>query len=292
MTNLTDRIKFIAAPNGARFPYCHCLLIEDDVRVLIDSSCGGDNIALLKTRPIDVIINTHFHEDHILNNLSFPNAEVWAHPLDVPAIVSLDTFLEYYGFAGFGESKLGWDFVHSIDLKASPVHREFKDGDVLDFGKVGLRVIHTPGHTPGHCSFYEEDTGLLFSSDIDLSGFGPWYSHACSNLNDFIASIKKCMDLKPQIIVSSHKGIITDDLPGRLQRYLEVIYRKEDTILKTLQTPMNLEEITDRQIIYGEKTKLDDFLRIFEKMGVCQHLQRLIALNQIGQSDDYYYLMP
>jgi len=45
MTNLTDRIKFIAAPNQARFPYCNCLLIEDDVRVLIDSSCGREKEA-------------------------------------------------------------------------------------------------------------------------------------------------------------------------------------------------------------------------------------------------------
>jgi len=289
MTYLSDRINFIAAPNQARFPYCNCLLIEDDVRVLIDSSCGQENISLLNKRPVDIIINTHFHEDHILNNLSFPSAEIWAHPLDVPAINSLDIFLQYYGFASFGEANLGWDFVNSIDLKASPVHREFNDGDILDFGHVSLQVIHTPGHTPGHCAFYEEKTGLLFSSDIDLSGFGPWYSHACSNLNDFIASINKCMDLKPQTIVSSHKGIITDDLPGRLHKYLEVIYRKEEAILKTLQSPMSLEEITDRQIIYGEKVKMDALTRYFEKLGVYQHLQRLIALSQIGKADNLYY---
>lgn len=290
MINLTDRIKFIEAPNGGRFPYCHCLLIEDEIRVLIDSSFGKENLEQLIKKPVDLIVNSHFHEDHILNNYHFPDAAVWAHSLDAPAIRSLDTFLDYYGFKDFDGEQIGWDFIESIDLHASPVHREFEDGDTLDFGHVNLQVIHTPGHTPGHCAFYEDKSGLLFSADIDLSGFGPWYSHICSNLDDFIVSIKKCIELKPQIIVSCHKGIIQEDIPGRLQKYLDVIFRKEEQIVNALQSPMTLEELTAKQIIYGEKTKLDPFLRVFEKMGAYQHLQRLISLNQVDQSGEVYFL--
>jgi glyoxylase-like metal-dependent hydrolase (beta-lactamase superfamily II) len=290
MINLTDQIKFIEAPNGARFPYCHCLLIEDDIRVLIDSSCGKENLEYLKKNSVEIIVNSHFHEDHILNNHHFPDAAVWAHPLDAPAMRSLDTFLDYYGFKYFDGEQVGWDFIESIDLKASPVHHEFEDGDVLDFGRVSLQVIHTPGHTPGHCIFYEDKSGLLFSADIDLSGFGPWYSHNCSNIDDFILSIKKCIELQPRIIVSGHKGIIREDIPGRLQKYLDTIFRKEEQVISALKIPMNLEELTKIQIIYGEKTKLDPFMYLFEKMGVYQHLQRLIALNQAEQSEGVYFL--
>jgi glyoxylase-like metal-dependent hydrolase (beta-lactamase superfamily II) len=240
--------------------------------------------------PVELIVLSHFHEDHILNNHYFPDAAVWAHSLDAPPARSLDTFLDYYGFKDFDGEQVGWDFVNSIDLKATPVHHEFEDGDILDFGKVRLQVIHTPGHTPGHCAFYEEKSGLLFSGDIDLSSFGPWYSHICSNLDDFIISIKKCMELNPKIIVSGHKGIIQEDIPARLQKYLDVIFRKEEHVIKALQSPMNLEELTKIQIIYGEKTKLDPFLYLFEKMGVYQHLQRLIALNQVEQREGVYFL--
>ena len=38
-----------------------------------------------------------------------------------------------------------------------------KDGDVIDLGNRQVRVIHTPGHSPGHCCFYEEARGLLFA---------------------------------------------------------------------------------------------------------------------------------
>jgi glyoxylase-like metal-dependent hydrolase (beta-lactamase superfamily II) len=289
VAKLTERIKFIEAPNKAKFPYCHCLLIEDDKRALIDTSFGQENLQVLLKTPIDIIVNTHFHEDHILNNYYFPGAEVWMHALDAPGARSMDTFLEYYGFAEFGGEKLGREYIDSIDLHASPVHREIKDGEILDFGHVKLRVVHTPGHTPGHCAFYEEKTGLLFSADIDLSGFGPWYAHRCSNIDDFICSIQKCLDLEPQIIVSSHKGIITDDIPTRLQRYVEVIYHKEDQIIKALQSPQTIEQLAGRQIVYGENNTLTPLLRWFEKMSVAQHLQRLIAHNVVEQSGGLFY---
>jgi len=290
MVKLTERIKFIEAPNKARFPYCHCLLIEDDKRALLDTSFGQEHLQELLKTPVDIIVNTHFHEDHILNNYYFPDAEIWMHTQDAEGARSMDTFLQYYGFAEFNGQKLGQEFIDSIDLHASPVHREFEDGEILDFGHVQLRVIHTPGHTPGHCVFYEEKAGLLFSSDIDLSGFGPWYAHRCSNIDDFILSIKKCMELDPHIIVSSHKGIVTDDIQGRLQRYVEVIYRREDEIIKALQLPQTALQLADRQITYGENNNLTPLLKWFEIMSVDQHLQRLIKHNRVEQNGELYYL--
>lgn len=290
MVKITERIKYIEAPNKARFPYCNCLLIEDDKRVLLDTSFGQENLQELLKKPVDIIVNTHFHEDHILNNYHFPEAEIWMHSQDAEGARSMDSFLQYYGFAEFGGEKLGQEFIDSIDLHASPVHREFEDGAILDFGHVQLRVIHTPGHTPGHCVFYEEKTGLLFSSDIDLSGFGPWYAHRCSNIDDFILSIQKCMELDPQIIVSSHKGVINDDIQGRLQRYLEVIYHREDEIIKALKSPQTIDQLADRQITYGENNKLTPLLKWFEKMSVDQHLLRLIEHNRAEQNGELFYL--
>jgi len=290
VVKITNRIKFIEAPNKARFPYCHCLLIDDDQRALIDTSFGLQNLQELLKTPVDIIINTHFHEDHILNNHYFPDAQVWMHALDAPGARSLDAFVEYYGFAEFGGEKLGQEFIDSIDLHASPVHRELVDGEILDFGHIKLRVVHTPGHTPGHCAFYEEKTGLLFSADIDLSGFGPWYAHRCSDIDDFIFSIKKCLELKPKIIVSSHKGIITDDISARLQRYKAAIYHKEDEIIKALQSPQPVDQLADRQIVYGANNTLTPLLKWFEKMAVGQHLQRLIKHNLVKQSEGIFYL--
>ncbi len=291
MVKITDHIGFIEAPNKARFPYCHCLLIDDEMRVLMDTSCGDEKLRELIKSPIDVIVNTHFHEDHILGNYRFPDAEVWIHTLDAPGARTLTGFKEYYGFSEFNGDAIGQAFIESIDLHASPVHREFADREVLDFGRTKLQVIHTPGHTPGHCAFYEGENGLLFVGDIDLSSFGPWYAHRCSDIDEFIKSIHRCAEIDPRIVVSSHKGIITDNIQGRLKAYEEVIYRKEEEIIEALKVPSTAEELAAQQIIYGKKHTLDEFMMWFEKMSVLQHLQRLVKNKRAAVADGRYYLI-
>jgi glyoxylase-like metal-dependent hydrolase (beta-lactamase superfamily II) len=55
--------------------------------------------------------------------------------------------------------------------KLSPVteFRTYQDGEVL--GEAGLRAVHTPGHTAGHCSLLAERAGVLFAGDA-LATFG------------------------------------------------------------------------------------------------------------------------
>ncbi len=288
MQLISENLYFIEAPNRAKFPYCHCLLIKDEIRAIIDTSCGLEQAEALAAAGIDVIINSHFHEDHILNNSIFPKAEVWAHELDAPGIMSLDVFLDMYGFAEYDAAEVGHDFIQSIDLKPSPVHKTFQDNDILDFGKTKLRVIHTPGHTPGHCAFFEEKTGMLFSGDIDLSSFGPWYAHKCSDIDDFIASIKHLKTLEPKLIVSCHNGLIYDDIQSRLQKYVDVILQKEQLILQELKIPHTLEQLVVKQLFYGPKVKLEGYFLPFETIAIGKHLNRLIANGEIKREDDLF----
>jgi len=51
----------------------------------------------------------------------------------------------------------------SARFEAAPVSRGMSDGELLE--GAGLRVHHTPGHTPGHCSLLHEPTGTLITGD-------------------------------------------------------------------------------------------------------------------------------
>lgn len=287
---LDPNIFYVEAPGKGRFPYSHSLFITGDTNVLIDTSCGFENLEHLQKTGVDIIINTHFHEDHMLNNHLFAESSVWAHADDAPAMRSLDVFADYYGFIGEEMMKLGQGFIEAIGLQPSKVDRELQADEILDFGAVKLRVIHTPGHTPGHCCFYEEKKGLLFLGDIDLSSFGPWYGHMCSDIDDFITSIEKCIQIDPAIAISSHKGLYRGDVKPLLQQYLDEIFVTQDLILAKLATPHSLEEITDEQFFYGKKLELDPLYRAMEQMAVFLHLQRLIKLGQVQTHEDLYYL--
>ncbi|NLF45651.1 MAG: MBL fold metallo-hydrolase [Syntrophomonadaceae bacterium] len=288
---ISSHLFWIEAPYQAKYLYSHSMFIAgSDVNVLVDTCCGEDNLQQLKKNGIDIVLNSHFHEDHTLNNPLFEEAVVWAHTDDAPAMRSLDVFADYYGFNEPETIRLGEQFIKGINLQPSKVDRELLADEILDFGGVKLHVIHTPGHTPGHCCFYEEKNGVLFLGDIDLSGFGPWYAHQCSDIDDFIVSIKKCLLIDPAIALSSHKGLFTGDIKPFLQKYLDKIFAVQDLILESLKVPRTLDELTDQQMFYGKSISLDPLYRAMEKMAINLHLERLIRSGQIEQSDNLYYL--
>ena len=48
--------------------------------------------------------------------------------------------------------------------------RLLHDGDTLDLGGRAVTVIHTPGHSPGHCCFYEPARQYLYTGDLLYRG--------------------------------------------------------------------------------------------------------------------------
>jgi len=78
--------------------------------------------------------------------------------------------------------------IHPLDSKALFQPPEFllTDGDVVTFGSIKLKVIHTPGHTPGSLCFLSER--FLISGDTLFPG-GPGKTHTPSDLNQIIESI-------------------------------------------------------------------------------------------------------
>lgn len=282
MIKITDTIYLIQGRNEGRFPYCHCLYIKDDVRALIDSAAGKENLVPVLER-VDTLINSHFHPDHIRGNSLFPRARIFCHADDRPAIESNGEMLRYTGYTRFTPEQIA-GFMPIIAHKPSKVDETLTDGQIMDFGRTKLRVVHTPGHTPGHCCFFEEKTGLMFGADIDLTPFGPWYAHELSDLEDFQASMDKVLSMPVRRFIGGHEdGDGGNDSRRRLQSYAAVFAERDRRILECLKTPHTLEELADRKLIYPRHPQPAFFFYYFEWQMVKKHLEKLLRQEKIVQ---------
>ena len=122
-------------------------------------------LALLGRQPSDVtrILLTHAHGDHAGGAhamLEHSGADgVHAHERDVEYLASGRS-------APTADSTMGRLIGRGPTARFSPIENvtPLTDGQVLDIAG-GLRVVHTPGHTPGHISLLHEDAGVLITGD-------------------------------------------------------------------------------------------------------------------------------
>ena len=122
------------------------IIISNNEGIIIDPGAEANKIlALAKGVSIKYILLTHNHWDHT------------------------DALEEV-------KSKLGVKCgIHTLDKNFPLFDFEFSDGDIIKFGEASLKVIHTPGHTPGSCCFLVETqcASLLISGDtVFLGGYG------------------------------------------------------------------------------------------------------------------------
>ncbi|QGU00087.1 MBL-fold metallo-hydrolase superfamily [Candidatus Syntrophocurvum alkaliphilum] len=279
---------YIVANKNGKFPDSICTYFDDEVKTLIDTTMDTSFVNYFNDKKVDLIINSHFHKDHCGSNHLFPNAKIIAHPADIPAMQSFTTFCEYFGINDYCSEEEAAELFSWLDFHPSPIHNKIEDGDIIELGKTKLQVVHTPGHTPGHCTFFWEDKGVVFSGDIDLTDFGPWYGHIVSDVDQVINSIEKIMKINPEAIVSGHRGLITDNIQGELRNYLNKVYEKEEKILKALKNPLTLDELTHKKIIYGKWSEPTHFFYFFEKLSLLTHLERLQKLGLVSLENDLY----
>ncbi len=191
MIEIAPNIYYLHGKNMSRFPYCACLYIKGkDLRVLIDAGMGEDNMAVALETGIDVLILSHCHIDHRLTRQLIPEVPVWCHEKEEIFLQDREYFFTAMGLKRSGLDLAGlFDFAHGM-FGVEVAHR-LTDGERIDLGGITLQIIHTPGHTPGHIAFFIPEHGLLFSGDIDLTPFGPFYGHDFADIDDFLTSIEK-----------------------------------------------------------------------------------------------------
>ncbi|MHA1268417.1 MAG: MBL fold metallo-hydrolase [Candidatus Helarchaeota archaeon] len=291
LKELIDGVYFIEGQKQGKYPYANSLLIlGKDKNCIIDTGIGSKLMRKLKRKfKIDIVLLSHNHEDHTCGLKYLKESKIYIHELDRKGVESIRYLQGIYGLDDPKYNALFDSFMISIGYKECKINEVLRDGQIFDLGNIKIEVIHTPGHSAGHCCFLIHPN-LMFLADIDLTSFGPWYGSRDGNISDFIASIKKIMNYKIEIAISSHKGIFYNNITDKLQQYLNKFYEREQIILENLKQRQTLEELAKNLLIYGNIPEPEEMFFIAEKLMIEKHLERLIRNKKIKKENGFYFI--
>ncbi|MFX0593062.1 MBL fold metallo-hydrolase [Melissospora conviva] len=161
------------------------VLGDDHECVVIDAPHDVAAIlAVVGDRRVTAILATHAHDDHVrvAPELSrATGAPVLLHPAD----------------------RVVWDLVHPDTAPDG----ELADGQEITVGGTTLRVLHTPGHSPGACSFHVPELGTVFTGDTLFCGGPGATGRSFSDFGTIVASIRdRLLTLPAETVVRTGHG--------------------------------------------------------------------------------------
>lgn len=185
--------------------------------IVIDPGCYSreeeqELTAYIKQEQLNIValLNTHAHIDHVLGNAFIKEnygVAYYLHQADIPTLNAVQQYASLYGFEGYRLSPEP-DFL-------------MEDQSELVFGSMRIKVLHTPGHCPGHVVFYFESEGIVINGDVLFNGSFGRTDLPGGNLETLKTSIFKTMFTMPDnTLVYCGHGPSTTIKNERLSNYI------------------------------------------------------------------------
>ena len=293
-TELVDRklgpLTILFGVENGKYPQGNSLLVKGTKKTaIIDPSLG---VVARKDRlpPADLVLLSHIHEDHVAGLHLYPEVPCYCHEADALGLRDLSGMMEIYGFDE------GSDFEQTVleefFYQPRPDVQTFAAGAKFDLGGVRIEVLHTPGHTRGHCCFIVswDDQKLVYLGDIELTGFGPYYGDAWSSLLDFESSIESLKTFDSEYwLTFHHKGLIESRARflEMLEAFRAMIDYRENNLLEFLSEPRSMADIVEHRFIYRPGTG-GSMVDQIERRSMTMHLDRLLAAGRVTQHETLF----
>jgi ribonuclease/clavin/mitogillin len=224
---------------------------SDKLKAALDAECGGGEVS--------GIMLTHAHADHI-GGLK-----------QVRAL-----------FPGIRAFKKPWP---GMDPYGEPLVA-IEDGELVAAEDVTLSAIHTPGHAPDHLCYYLKEECALFTGDVVLGAGTTVIPDESGSLTDYLASLRRLLDLDIQVIYPAHGPVIRDP-KRKICDYIAHRELREQQILTLLAA----EQLEVREIVRRIYADVPVSLYTAAAMSVRAHLRKLSAEGRAEEHGAVWHLV-
>jgi glyoxylase-like metal-dependent hydrolase (beta-lactamase superfamily II) len=207
----------------------------------------------IRTSDIRRIVLTHAHEDHCGLARSLRDeangAEVFVHTWETGHRVGRLEYEEHRALlvrAGVPDGEIDgmrrmYEGVRRYaDSFEDHEYSELRDGAELEFANGSLRIVHTPGHTPGSCSFVREADRTVIAGDCVLKRITPNPvlspdpidpARRFPSLAEYLVSLARLRTFAPTLVHGGH-GQPVRDYEELFNRYLRAIRERQAEVIR------------------------------------------------------------
>lgn len=202
-------------------------------------------------RPV-ALFATHHHPDHV------GGAAFLARELGLPLLAHEATLSRLEGLSG----------IEGIETRA------LEDGESLVLegpSPSAWRVLHTPGHAPGHLCLFEEERGVLVAGDMVASEGTILIAPGDGHMATYLAELRRLAALAPELALPAHGGPIEDPVV-LLERYVAHRLGREAKVLDALPSGPGLSLDALVALAYADTPPA---LWPIAKLSLAAHLEKL-----------------
>ncbi len=177
-------------------------------------------------------------------------------------------------------------FVHPLEQpRLDFPTRSLQGGEEVRVGASVLRALHTPGHNPGHLSFFLPHTRAALVGDLLTATGSTWVGQPEGDVSDYLASLDRLEALGATVLGPGHGDPVTHPA-ARIQAVRAHRLDREAEILRVLENPHSLTALLDR--VYPD---VSSTLRRAAEGTLRAHLSRLLREGRVvaitGAEDSY-----